>query len=138
MVTVSSDRGLCGGIHSNVSKASRKLVDENSNSQLVILGDKAKAQLSRTIRDSIKLSFNQIGKAVPTYAEASAIADTVLKEGIEFDQSIIVYNHFKSVIAYEADVIPVYSATTFIKSGILHTHTYIYKIHTHIELNIII
>ncbi|CAJ0834321.1 1860_t:CDS:2 [Entrophospora sp. SA101] len=116
VVTVSSDRGLCGGIHSSVSKASRKLIDENSSSQLVVLGDKAKAQLARTVRDNIKLSFNQIGKAVPTYAEACAIADTVLKEKVEFDQAVIVYNHFRSVIAYEAETIPAYSEATFVKS----------------------
>jgi F-type H+-transporting ATPase subunit gamma len=122
VITVSSDRGLCGGIHSSVSKASRKLIEENPNSQLVVLGDKAKAQLSRIVRDNIKISFNQIGKAVPTYAEACAISDTILKEGIEFDQAIIVYNQFKSVIAYEADTIPTYSATTFVKSGNFATY----------------
>ncbi|KAF0514594.1 ATP synthase F1, gamma subunit [Gigaspora margarita] len=117
IITVSSDRGLCGGIHSSVSKASRKHVQEKPNSQVVVLGDKAKAQLSRTIRNNIRLSFNQIGKATPTYTEACAIADTILNEKIEFDQAIIVYNYFKSVISYEADTIPVFSESTFSKSG---------------------
>ncbi|RIA84544.1 ATP synthase F1, gamma subunit [Glomus cerebriforme] len=117
IITVSSDRGLCGGIHSSVSKRSRKLIQENPNSQLIVLGDKAKAQLSRTTRENIKLSFNQIGKAVPTYNEASSIADTILKEKIEFDQAVIVYNYFKSVISYEAKTIPAFSVSTFEKSG---------------------
>ncbi|CAG8747907.1 26030_t:CDS:2, partial [Gigaspora rosea] len=118
IITVSSDRGLCGGIHSSVSKASRKHVQEKPNSQVVVLGDKAKAQLSRTIRNNIRLSFNQIGKATPTYTEACAIADTILNEKIEFDQAIIIYNYFKSVISYEAETIPVFSESTFSKSGI--------------------
>ncbi|CAG8589172.1 9791_t:CDS:2 [Acaulospora colombiana] len=117
IVTVSSDRGLCGGIHSSVSKHSRKVAQENPNSQIVVLGDKAKAQISRTVREKIKLSFNQIGKSVPTYAEASAVADTILKEKIEFDQAVIIYNYFRSVISYEAESIPVYSETTFTRSG---------------------
>jgi F-type H+-transporting ATPase subunit gamma len=122
IVTVSSDRGLCGGIHSSVSKASRKLIEESPSSQLVVLGDKAKAQLARSVRDNIKLSFNQIGKAVPTYAEACAIADTILKEKVEFDQAVIIYNHFRSVIAYEAETIPAYSEATFVKSGNFSTY----------------
>jgi len=117
VVTVSSDRGLCGGIHSSVSKHSRKLIEETPNSQVVVLGDKAKSQLSRSVRDNIKLSFNQIGKAIPTYNEASSIADTILKEKIDFDQASIVYNYFKSVISYEAQTIPAFSESTFTKSG---------------------
>ncbi|KAG9302284.1 hypothetical protein G9A89_008775 [Geosiphon pyriformis] len=117
IIVVSSDRGLCGGIHSSVAKASRKLVEERRETGLVVLGDKAKSQLARTHRESIKLSFNQIGKGIPTYAEASVIADTILKEKIEFDQSFIVYNHFKSVIAYEPQQIPVFSEELFAKSG---------------------
>ncbi|CAG8766765.1 16771_t:CDS:2 [Racocetra persica] len=117
IITVSSDRGLCGGIHSSVSKASRKHVEDKPNAQVVVLGDKAKSQLSRTNRNNIRLSFNQLGKATPTYAEACAIADTILKEKIEFDQAIIVYNYFRSVISYEAETIPVYAVSTFSKSG---------------------
>lgn len=117
IVTVSSDRGLCGGIHSSVSKYSRKLVAEKPDSQIVVLGDKARGQLTRTVRENIKLSFNQIGKSIPTYAEACAIADTVVKEKIKFDQAKIVYNYFRSVISYEAETIPAYAETTFSKSG---------------------
>ena len=82
-----------------------------------MLGDKAKAQLSRSVRDNIILSFNQIGRAIPTYNEASSIADTILKEKIDFDQASIVYNYFKSVISYEAQIIPAFSVSTFTKSG---------------------
>ncbi|CAG8516192.1 16450_t:CDS:2 [Funneliformis caledonium] len=109
VITVSSDRGLCGGIHSSVSKFSRKIIEGKPDSQVVVLGDKAKAQLSRSIRENIKLSFNQIGKSIPTYNEASSIADVVLKEKLDFDQATIVYNYFKSVISYEAQTIPAFS-----------------------------
>ncbi|CAG8473895.1 7022_t:CDS:2 [Ambispora gerdemannii] len=117
IITVSSDRGLCGGIHSSVAKASRKFIEEKPESGVIVLGDKAKGQISRTHRENIKLSFNQIGKSIPTYAEASAIADIIIKEKIPFDQAIIVYNHFKSVIAYEAQIIPAFSEEIFVKSG---------------------
>ncbi|KAF9416772.1 atp3 gamma subunit of the F1 sector of mitochondrial F1F0 ATP synthase, partial [Podila epigama] len=44
-IVSSSDRGLCGGIHSSVAKATRKLMAEDSvQSKIIVLGDKAKGQ----------------------------------------------------------------------------------------------
>lgn len=104
VVVVSSDRGLCGGIHSNVSRQVRKI----KNASLVVLGDKARVQLSRDLRDRIKLSFNQVGKNVPTFYDASLIADKILSEFQSAKSAKIVYNKFKSAIAYETETIPIY------------------------------
>lgn len=108
-VTASSDRGLCGGIHSSVSKATRRAMEQNPTSELVVLGDKPKAQLQRVFAKNIRLSFNQIGKDTPTFAEASAIVDAIKRANITYDDARIVYNRFNSVISYEAVSIPVYS-----------------------------
>ena len=117
LITVSSDRGLCGGIHSSVSKATKRLAAaDRAGSKIVILGDKAKAQLQRELRAEIQLSFNQIGKATPTFAEACAVADTIRAEGVEFDRAEMIYNQFRSVIAYEATQLPVYSVSVFKQS----------------------
>lgn len=78
-----------------------------------MLGDKAKAQLSRTNRSAIALSFNQIGKDIPTFSEASAIVDTIKSSGVEFDNARIVYNKFISAISYEATVVEAFSEETF-------------------------
>jgi len=117
-IVTSSDRGLCGGIHSSVAKATRKLmVADGFSSQVIVLGDKAKNQMSRTNRGDIQLSFNQIGKAIPTFAEASAAADTILTSGVKFSTATIVYNEFKSAIAYEASPIRNYSSDALKASG---------------------
>ncbi|KAF9430844.1 atp3 gamma subunit of the F1 sector of mitochondrial F1F0 ATP synthase [Podila epigama] len=109
-IVSSSDRGLCGGIHSSVAKATRKLMAEDATqSKIIVLGDKAKGQVARTNRSEIELSFNQIGKAIPTFAEASAAADTILTSGVKFNTATIVYNKFASAIAYEASPIHNYS-----------------------------
>ena len=43
MVVMSSDRGLCGGIHSSLVKAVRaELAETQDNCHLLILGDKAR------------------------------------------------------------------------------------------------
>ncbi|KAF9285842.1 atp3 gamma subunit of the F1 sector of mitochondrial F1F0 ATP synthase [Linnemannia elongata] len=110
-IVSSSDRGLCGGIHSSVAKATRRLIaQDGSSSGIVVLGDKAKNQMSRTHRGDIQMSFNQIGKAIPTFAEACAAADTIKTSGLKFDTATIIYNEFTSAIAYEATPINVYSS----------------------------
>jgi F-type H+-transporting ATPase subunit gamma len=53
---------------------------------LAVIGDKPKAQLGRVMSNSIRVSFNGVGKDVPTFAEASAIADEIIKNGGEWDE----------------------------------------------------
>ncbi|KAG9073154.1 atp3 gamma subunit of the F1 sector of mitochondrial F1F0 ATP synthase [Linnemannia hyalina] len=117
-IVSSSDRGLCGGIHSSVAKATRRLIAvDGPSSGVIVLGDKAKNQMSRSHRSDIQMSFNQIGKAIPTFAEASAAADTIKSSGIKFDTATIIYNEFTSAIAYEAKPINVYSSEALKAAG---------------------
>ncbi|KAL3899648.1 MAG: hypothetical protein SGCHY_001891 [Lobulomycetales sp.] len=101
-VAVSSDRGLCGGIHSSITKAVKKSLKENPEALIVTIGQKGKAQLSRQWRSNIVASFESVAKATPTWLESAMIADAILKLEHEFDGVDIVYNNFKSVISYEA------------------------------------
>ncbi|RKP10181.1 ATP synthase F1, gamma subunit [Thamnocephalis sphaerospora] len=117
MITVSSDRGLCGGIHSSVSKYTKRAAAVAPEMGIVVLGDKAKAQVGRDVGASVQLSFNQLGKAAPTYAEACAVVDVLRESDVTFDHARLVYNRFNSVIAYEATEIPVYSEEVFKNSA---------------------
>ena len=120
LIACSSDRGLCGAIHSSVSKLTRKLVNEatakNQTSQIIVLGDKAKPQIARTCRKNIIMSFNQVGKDIPTFTDAIGIvqlilnqqASTLTTESGQPDTKVI-YNAFTSVIAYETTPVPVYT-----------------------------
>lgn len=98
-VVVSSDRGLCGGIHSSVTKQTRRLLAEGSNADapIVVLGDKSKAQLVRLAPNNLALTFNQVGKDVPTFADAATIADLITTSGIKFDS---VQNFFASFMMH--------------------------------------
>jgi F-type H+-transporting ATPase subunit gamma len=98
---MSSDGGLCGGIHSSISRATKKLLS-GTPGKLAVVGDKPKAQLSRAASDSLVVSFSGVGKDVPTFGEASAIADELLKADSEFDEIKIISNHYISAISYEA------------------------------------
>lgn len=116
-IVASSDKGLCGGIHSSVSKATKKVLVDNPEAKVIVLGDKAKAQLSRGFKNNIAYNYNQIGKAVPTYSEAAAVARSILDSEIKFDGVEIIYNVFKSVIAYEPGTIKAYSKDLLENSG---------------------
>lgn len=112
-ITVSSDSGLCGGIHSSVSKATKRALAQNPEAGIIVLGDKAKAQLSRAARKNMVLSFNQLGKDVPNFLIASTVANAIKESGAEFDSAKIIFNEFKSVIAYEPKDVPVFSEEAF-------------------------
>ena len=90
-IVASSDRGLCGGIHSSVAKAARKDILEGEGAgkeiRVIALGEKPKQQMSRGDgAKDIELSFSQIGKSVPTFNDALAIADKIEAEKFDFDK----------------------------------------------------
>jgi F-type H+-transporting ATPase subunit gamma len=90
-VVVSSDRGLCGGIHSSVAKATRVDIEDGEGTgkevNIVCLGEKPKQQLVRgTIIKDLALAFNQIGRNVPTFADALAIADKIESANLPYDK----------------------------------------------------
>ncbi|EIW72296.1 hypothetical protein TREMEDRAFT_41632 [Tremella mesenterica DSM 1558] len=113
---ISSDGGLCGGIHSSVSRLVKKEMAEAPGS-LAVVGDKSKAQLSRAMPQSLKVSFSSVGKDVPTFSEASAIADEIMKNGGEWDEIRIVSNHYLSAISYESRMVSVISAEALRESA---------------------
>ncbi|KAJ7180508.1 ATPase, F1 complex, gamma subunit domain-containing protein [Mycena filopes] len=122
-IVISSDKGLCGGIHSSVSKATRrafagsaespllnedkKPVEVDSASPIMVIGDKSKAQLLRSMSSNIRMTFNQIGRDVPTFADAAGVADLIIKSGVAYDSVVIVHNKFVSAISYEPTAIEV-------------------------------
>ena len=123
IIVISSDKGLCGGIHSSVSKATRRaianvedspLAGSNPNdvtvdaaSPMVIVGDKSKAQLLRVVANNYQLTFNQIGRDIPTFADAATVADLVISGNIKYDSVVIVHNKFVSTLSYEATAVEI-------------------------------
>ena len=79
LIAVSSDRGLCGGVHGAVSKQVKAYVREVPSSTIAVLGDKSRNQLQREFKNNFALSFNQLGSAVPTFYEASLVTGKILE-----------------------------------------------------------
>lgn len=104
IVAVSSDRGLCGGIHSGLSKAVRARVEElpdNCEFQISTVGDKPRGILSRVMRDRIHVSANEIGRLPPTFSDASFFAQELLASDFNADSIDIFYNQFNSAVSFE-------------------------------------
>ncbi|KAG5439223.1 hypothetical protein PCANB_001522 [Pneumocystis canis] len=112
-IICSSDKGLCGGVHSQITRMTRKMIEEDPEGQVIVLGDKVKMQLSRYIPKNIVMSFSQIGKDIPKFFEAQVIADEIIKSEREFDKIDILYNHLKSSVSYVPTTKTVYSEEAF-------------------------
>lgn len=120
-VVISSDKGMCGGIHSSVTKATRrefadKEQDFDQDSPIAVVGDKSKLQLARVLAPNLFISFNQIGRDIPTFADAAGVTDLILKSGVEYDTISLVHNKFVSAISYEATVVEVETANSLKES----------------------
>jgi len=116
IIVCSSDKGLCGGIHSGMSRKIRKMVADGESFDLVIIGEKAKSQLQRTNASSIQLSFAGIGKDVPTFADAQAIADQIVLLPTKYTDTKILHNKFVNAQTYEPTFIEAFSEEAILES----------------------
>jgi len=114
IIAISSDRGLCGGIHSGVAKGIKAVIGDmpNANVKLVVCGEKAKSILSRSNSDNIMYSLSELGRKPPIFEEASFIAEQVLSSGFEFDVCKMYYQKFKTVVSYELTPQEIHSLAT--------------------------
>jgi len=103
VIVVSSDRGLCGGLNSNLFREAAKL-DKNTT-VFVTAGRKASQFIARTKR---QLAAEFTYKDTPTFAEARAISkfaqDLFLKG--EADSVDILFTQFISTLVQQPKTIP--------------------------------
>ncbi|KAK4395790.1 ATP synthase subunit gamma, mitochondrial [Sesamum angolense] len=99
IVTISSDKGLCGGINSTSVKISRGLHKLNSGpekeSKYVILGEKGKAQLVRDSKKDIELSITELQKNPLNYTQ-------VVEREAEAGENLGSWIHMKLVVMFNA------------------------------------
>ncbi|KAK8774148.1 hypothetical protein V5799_011318 [Amblyomma americanum] len=116
IIAISSDRGLCGAIHSSVAKRIRTMMQEDpqllENARIICVGDKVRGILQRLYSKNILLSFSDYGKKPPIFDDAVQVANAILGCDYEFDKGILLYNRFKSVVSYATSDLPVFSLET--------------------------
>ena len=122
LVVCSSDKGLCGGIHSGLSRYVRREYGPNPETfDLAVLGEKCKAQLSRSNPKNMTLSFAGVGKDVPTFADASAIADQITQLTGQYSSIKILFNKFVNAQQYEPTIVEAFSEDAIKASGASNT-----------------
>ncbi|XP_050510563.1 ATP synthase subunit gamma, mitochondrial [Diabrotica virgifera virgifera] len=110
VIAITSDRGLCGAVHTSVSRYIRtELGKDDQNIKVVCVGDKSRSILQRIYGKNIMLACNEVGRLPPTFIDASKLADAVLKSDYKFSTGEIVYNKFKSVVSYNTQTLPMFS-----------------------------
>ncbi|XP_069834862.1 ATP synthase subunit gamma, mitochondrial isoform X2 [Dendropsophus ebraccatus] len=116
IIGVSSDRGLCGAIHTSVAKAIKHEISSLSETgkevKVVGVGDKLRGLLQRTHSEHFLVTFKEVGRKPPSFGDASVIASELLNSGYEFDLGSVVFNRFRSVISYKTDEKPFFSLDT--------------------------
>merc|ERR1712072_1189797 len=114
-VALTSDRGLCGGIHSSICKTIRnELLEKPSldNVGIICVGDKSRAQISRLFRENIICVGSEIGRLPPQFGDAAKIASLIMTCGFQFDFGKAYFNKFKSIVSYQTTELPLYTLDT--------------------------
>lgn len=105
IVVMSTDKGLCGGVNTILSRMTRQMVARleaaGKKYQLFILGEKGRGALRRTHGSSFLGSATE--RVMPYTFDLSCCLAQDLLQG-EYDAIHLLYNKFKSAIAYEPSI----------------------------------
>lgn len=108
-IAITSDRGLCGAVHTGVARSIRGDLADDPNIKVICVGDKSRAILQRVFGKSIELVCNEIGRLPPTFLDAAKLTNAILNLGYEYTEGKIIYNKFKSVVSYAVADMPIFS-----------------------------
>jgi len=104
IVVFTSDRGLCGGFNSFISRSVRLKINEleaaGKTVKLFMVGRKGREQLRSEYGDRMVQSVQDVGKKGAKFVDGDAIAKTLIQmfDNGEFDVCWSVYNRFVSAM----------------------------------------
>ena len=126
LVVVNTDKGLCGGLNSNIVKEAkvkaRALLADGKDVGFYLIGKKGRAPIKRDYANDIEHEFDTSEVRDPGFAEASAIADELITmyEAGKFDVAHLIYPVFQSALAQDPtaqQIVPVPAPQTEADSG---------------------
>ena len=110
LVVVNTDKGLCGGLNSNLVKAAklkaRELQAQGKAVEFYLVGKKGRAPLKREFPTLVGKGFDTSTVKTPGFDEAEAIANELIAmfgEG-KFDVAHLIYPTFKSALAQDPTI----------------------------------
>ncbi len=121
LVVVNTDKGLCGGLNSNIVKEAKaqakKLAGEGKDVTFYLIGKKGRAPLTREFAKAIGEGYDTSTVRTPGFEEAAAISEELnsMFEAGAFDVAHLIYPVFKSALAQDPiaqQLIPVPSPET--------------------------
>jgi F-type H+-transporting ATPase subunit gamma len=105
VLVISSDKGLCGGYNSMLTKTVRRFINEKKDEELKFfyIGKKVRDLIQKEVNSGKTYTF---AKADPTYEEVRKIADELGSMFIsgEVGKIYVAYNSFISAIAFDTKV----------------------------------
>ena len=107
IVTVTADRGLCGGFNNNIVREVRHRVQALQNDgktvKLLCVGRKGRDALNREYGSIIVDTLENLTRTGADFVAASGVAGRLVEmfEAGEFDVCTVVFNKFKSVISQQ-------------------------------------
>jgi len=110
LVVVNTDKGLCGGLNSNLVKAAkttaRELIAQGKTVEFYLVGKKGRAPLKREFPAQVDAGFDTSTVKTPGFAEAEAIAGELIAlfDAGRFDIAHLIFPTFKSALAQEPTV----------------------------------
>lgn len=104
-ITLSGDKGLCGGYNSNICKLTIANIKDKEKSHLIVVGRKGIDQFRHRGYEVAK-GITDISEA-PTYQDAKDIADEISRMYLagEVGEVYLSYTKFKSSIQQEPEII---------------------------------
>lgn len=100
---ITSDKGLCGGVNSQVAKLARLgTLDEEAKgntAKLMVMGNKGLGALKRLYGDRINYSFEECAKVPWTFTAASIMAEQIIATNPQ--RLNVCMNKFKSLVSYD-------------------------------------
>ena len=129
IVSLTSNRGLCGAFNSNIIKKTRQLIDHDFVEQdvtLITIGKKGSEVLEKTekiisVHDAVfdDLNYENVGKI------AQDIMDKFAEEN--FDEVVLVYNRFKNSATQIVEVEPFLPIVTELNDSVSASKDYIFE-----------
>jgi F-type H+-transporting ATPase subunit gamma len=99
LLVIASDKGLCGGLNSNVFKEASKIINENENKDISIITVGKKAENHFKKRENISAAFDGIGDTVEL-KETLPISKLLIDdfENRKYDKIVAIYTNFVSTL----------------------------------------
>lgn len=104
IVPITSDKGLCGGVNSFVTRCTKdvvaKLIAQGKDCDVVIVGDKGRSQMSRVFPEKIVRTATDVIAPGNFNLAAALSAELTAAGAAEYDAVMIVYNSFVNAAVY--------------------------------------